>query len=46
MIELGSAIHSGKMREDYDLHPPTAMGKLNNSALEVQRFENGLKVQT
>lgn len=27
-IELGAAIHSGKMREDYDLHKPTAMGKV------------------
>ena len=28
MVELGSSIHSGALREDYDLHPPNAMGKV------------------
>jgi uncharacterized protein YbjT (DUF2867 family) len=27
LVELGSAIHSGVMRSDYDLHPPAIMGK-------------------
>lgn len=27
-VELGAAIHSGVLREDYDLHKPTAMGKV------------------
>ena len=26
-VELGASIHSGILREDYDLHKPTAMGK-------------------
>ncbi|MFD1255923.1 NAD(P)H-binding protein [Mucilaginibacter terrae] len=28
LVELGAAIHSGIMREDYDLHPPLRMGKI------------------
>lgn len=28
LIELGAAIHSGAMREDYDRHPPEKMGKI------------------
>ncbi len=28
LVELNAAIHSGLMREDYDLHKPTAMGKV------------------
>lgn len=27
-VELGASIHSGALREDYDLHPPAAMGKI------------------
>jgi len=27
-VELGASIHSGKLREDYDLHKPTSMGKV------------------
>lgn len=27
-VELGSSIHSGVLREDYDLHKPVAMGKV------------------
>jgi uncharacterized protein YbjT (DUF2867 family) len=27
-VELGASIHSGTLREDYDLHKPTAMGKV------------------
>jgi uncharacterized protein YbjT (DUF2867 family) len=27
-VELHAAIHSGVMREDYDLHKPTTMGKV------------------
>ena len=28
LTELGAAIHSGKLREDYDLHKPAVMGKI------------------
>ncbi|HEK20577.1 NmrA family NAD(P)-binding protein [Mucilaginibacter sp.] len=28
LVELNAAIHSGLMREDYDLHPPAVMGKV------------------
>jgi uncharacterized protein YbjT (DUF2867 family) len=27
-VELGASIHSGALREDYDMHPPTLMGKV------------------
>ncbi|MDN3579641.1 NmrA family NAD(P)-binding protein [Mucilaginibacter flavus] len=27
-VELGAAIHNGKLREDYDLNKPTVMGKV------------------
>jgi uncharacterized protein YbjT (DUF2867 family) len=27
-VELGAAIHNGTLREDYDLHQPTVMGKV------------------
>ena len=27
-VELGASIHSGALREDYDLHKPTEMGKV------------------
>ncbi len=27
-VELGASIHSGALREDYDLHQPTVMGKV------------------
>ncbi|AKD55836.1 NAD(P)H-binding protein [Spirosoma radiotolerans] len=27
-VELGACIHSGALREDYDLHKPTTMGKV------------------
>jgi uncharacterized protein YbjT (DUF2867 family) len=27
-VELGTAIHNGTLREDYDLHQPTVMGKV------------------
>jgi len=27
-VELGSSIHSGALRQDYDLHKPTVMGKV------------------
>ena len=27
-VELGASIHSGKLREDYDLHNPSIMGKV------------------
>lgn len=27
-VELGAAIHNGKLREDYDLHKPAVMGKV------------------
>ena len=35
-VELGAGIHSGILREDYDLHRPTAMGevKLEDFAAE------------
>lgn len=35
-VELGSSIHSGKLREDYDLHKPVSMGtmKLEDFAKE------------
>lgn len=28
MVDLGASIHSGAMRQDYDRHPPTAIGKV------------------
>ncbi len=27
-VEMGASIHSGALREDYELHKPIAMGKL------------------
>ena len=44
MVELGSSIHSGALREDYDVHPPTAMGKvkLEDFAKEfAEAFQKG-----
>lgn len=28
MVDLGASIHTGAMRQDYDLHPPTTVGKV------------------
>lgn len=35
-VELGASIHSGALREDYDLHKPTAMGKVKLEDFAVE----------
>jgi hypothetical protein len=42
-VDLGASIHSGAMRQDYDLHTPTAIGKvkLEDFAKEFAAVYNG-----
>ncbi|AUD05818.1 NAD(P)H-binding protein [Spirosoma pollinicola] len=42
MADLGASIHSGAMRQDYDLHPPTTVGnvKLEDFAREFGAVYN------